>query len=388
MAHAIPEFHAVGSETGGISPNRLFFLGALLAIGLIASPSHGKEISDGVFFNAYLTQAWGITDGIPILGLDEDGRFDYRSAALLFRFQPSKRDSVVIQLAHESLGGSPFQAFRQEIELDWGFYQRNLGLQSKVRVGRLPIPFGLYNELRDVGTSLEFFRPPVGIYYEGAFSSETLDGISFSHSFMARSGWCLEIDLYVGEWERNESAAGLPVPGEARDGIGAQLWLETPATGLRFGAAFQTFDQQGGEGILRIGETDFDYYLLSTDLDFDRFWLRAEILRIETSFLATGEYSQNSYYILAGFKPTERLSLHLLWEDSLGKADGTRPRPPLRIDPYYQDLALSASLQIFKNALVRLEVHHAKSFAADLRRTIDGPSFEVDYAIASVAVSF
>ncbi len=367
---------------------KFLFLQTLFALCLLSTPTEGEEISKGFHFNAYLTQAWGITDGVPFLGLDEDGRFDYRSAALLFRFEPSDKDSLVFQLAHEDLGASPFNELREEIELDWGFYQRQLGESSRVRVGRIPIPFGIYNELRDVGNTLEFFRPPVGIYYEGSFSSETVDGVSFSQSFFTTADWSLDLDLYLGSWERNESASARAIPGEARDGFGAQLWLSTPITGLRFGAAYQTFDQEGGEGILRFGETNHDYYLFSADMDFDRFWFRAEFLRIETSFLFADRYTQNSYYLLAGLRATDRLSVHLLWEDSLSKSSGSRFGRPLRIDPFYQDLALSLGYRFSDHALLRLEAHRAKSLQADTLLPSGEPFFEVDYAIVSVAVAF
>lgn len=378
-----------GNQTRPIVAVRNLFLCSLLInFCAISSPSWGEEISQGFYLNAYLTQAWGITDGVPFLGLDEDGRFDYRSAALLFRYEISKKDSLVFQLAHEDLGNSAFDEFRDDIELDWAFYQRKLGENTQVRVGRLPIPFGIYNELRDVGTTLELFRPPVGIYYEGSFSSETLDGVSFSHSFLATSAWNLDLDLYLGSWERNESAGGRAIPGEARDGIGAQLWLGTPVNGLRFGVAAQSFDQQGGEGILRIGETDYDYYLFSADADFDRFWVRAELLRVETSFLTSGDITQNSYYILAGYRATERLSLHVLWEDSLSKSIGSALGPPVRLDPFYQDLAISLGYRISDHALLRLEAHQAKSFQADIPRPDGQLFFDVDYGIVSIAVAF
>ena len=375
-----PRYHPIRHKT--------FLIQALLGIYFFSAPVQCDEISKGFYLNAYLTQGWGITDGVPILGLDEDGRFDYRSAALLFRYELSKKDTLVFQLAHEDLGQSAFDAFRDDIELDWAFYQRTLGESSRVRIGRLPIPFGIYNELRDVGMTLEFFRPPVGIYYEGSFSSETLDGASFSHSFLVDSAWSLDLDLYFGSWERNEAASGFAFQGEARDGLGAQLWLGTPVTGLRFGLAYQTFDQEGAEGILRIGETDYDYYLFSADAELDRFWFRAEFLRIETSFLTSGDFDQNSYYVLAGFRATDRLSLHILWEDSLGKATSSSSGNATRLDPFYQDLAFSVGYRISDHALLRLEAHRAKSFQADTPRPPNQPFFDVDYGIVSVAVAF
>ena len=101
-----PRYHPIRHKT--------FLIQALLGIYFFSAPVQCDEISKGFYLNAYLTQGWGITDGVPILGLDEDGRFDYRSAALLFRYELSKKDTLVFQLAHEDLGQSAFDAFRDD----------------------------------------------------------------------------------------------------------------------------------------------------------------------------------------------------------------------------------------------------------------------------------
>lgn len=358
-----------------------------LALIFISLPAAGKEIGKGFFVNIYLTQAWGITDGVPIFGLDDEGRFDYRSAALLLRFNISDSDSLVFQLDHEDLGNSPTNELRDEVGLDWAFYQKTFG-DSRIRVGRLPIPFGIYNELRDLGTDLEFFRPPVGIYNEGSYTSETLDGASLSHTFFSDSEWSLNLGLYAGSWDRAEFARGLVFPGKAKDGLGSQLWLETPVPGLRFGAAWQTYNQEGAEGILRIGKTRHSLFLFSADADFDRFFARAEFSLTETSFLTQDSIDSTAYYLLAGIRATDKLSFHVLWEDSLVKGSGTSFFPPARFDPFYQDLALSVGYRFSPNGLLRVEAHHAKSFLADTVLPPDQPFFDVDYGLVSLAVAF
>ena len=127
------------------------------------------------------------------------------------------------------------------IELDWAFYERRLADNTSIKVGRVQIPLGIFNEIRDVGTILPFYRPPFVMYREGTFTSETVDGVVLSHTFAAESDWSLDFDVYGGEWELVETdfqvETAEPFIARAEDAWGVQLWLNTPLSGLRFGLA-------------------------------------------------------------------------------------------------------------------------------------------------------
>lgn len=58
-------------------------------------------------------------------------------------------------------------AFEPDVKLDWAFYERKLGQDTSIRVGRIPQPMGLLNETRYVGTLLPFYRAPYNFYQEG-----------------------------------------------------------------------------------------------------------------------------------------------------------------------------------------------------------------------------
>lgn len=372
--------HRFGEKLGTVLAVFLVFLG-----GGVCS---AEELVKGVHLNAYLTQAYGVTDGVPLLGLDEDGTSKYRNAALLFRFDVSDKDQFIVQLSHEALGNSPLDALNEEVELDWAFYQRQFDSGTRVRVGRLPIPFGIYNQLRDVGTVLEFFRPPVGIYFEGAFASETVDGLEISHTFELGGAWSLEADAYLGSWDRAEVLDAEVFDGKAEDAFGAQLWLNTPLSSLRFGLAAQRFDQTGGVPTLRSGESDrFDTLLFSIDADFGRFVFHGEAQRIETSFLFFPDTEIPAYYVMAGYRFNEKLEFYALYEDSYSKLGGG-PFPPFRVDPFYQDLAASLVYHFTPQVLLRLEYHQAETSVLDEPLPPSGEAPEVGYGILSFSASF
>ena len=367
----------------GLAP---LLLCSLLLVGT-STVCGAVDLTSKLQLNAYLTQAFGITDGTPLLGLTEDGTADYRSAALLFRANLTAADHFIIQLSHEALAASPTAELKDSVELDWAFYQHHFGNGSRVRVGRLPIAFGIYNQLRDVGTVLEFFRPPVAIYFEGAFASETVDGLELSHPFELGGGWSLETTAYLGSWDRSEFLAPDFFEGKAEDAFGVQLWLDTPAPSLRFGFAYQQFDQTGGIPFFRIDSNRFETYLVSIDAEFGRFVLHAEGQQIETFFVGFPEVEIPAYYALVGYRPNEQFGIYMIYEDSWSELNGG-PFPPLKIDPFYQDLALSLVYNFRPQTLLRLELHHAETTQADIPLPISGEPYEVDYAILSLSASF
>jgi len=365
---------------------RLAYLALCLSL---AGGSFAEETGRKFFFNAYFTQAWGETDGGQVLGLDEDGTFDYRSAALLFRYQPTKNDRVVVQLSHERIGASPLALLRDDVELDWAFYEHRFNSGYEVRLGRVPIPFGIYNEIRDVGTLLEFYRPPVSIYFEGAFSSETVDGGVLSKRFFESHPWSLSVDLYAGSWDRPEFLAPEVYEGTAKNAYGAQLWLQTPAEGVQIGLAAQHFDQEGGAVFLRGGKTDpFDIYLLSLNADFEHFVLHAEGQWIETRFLGIPKVEIPGYYGLAGWRFSEQFEAYYLYEKSFSRWKFGSDFPTFEFGPLYEDRAISFIYRITPKALVRVEAHHYETISPDVVLPLGQQSMKTDFAILSFSLTY
>ncbi len=353
-----------------------------------AEESEGKARK--FFFNAYFTQAWGETDGGRVLGLDEDGTFAYRNAALLGRYELTQNDRFVVQLSHEKLGESPLDDIRDDVELDWAFYEhRFVSADLRVRAGRVPIPFGIYNEIRDVGTLLEFYRPPVGIYFEGAFSAESVDGIVVSKTFFASSPWSLDADVYAGTWDRPEYLAPVVYEGEAENGAGVQLWLHTPLEGLRAGLAYQRFDQKEGAAFFRNPDSDlFETWLLSLDADFGRFLVHSEGQLIETSFASVPKAEFPAYYVLAGWRLTDNLEIYGQFETASVRWKLGSGLPDFEIDPQYEDRAISFLYRINPKMLVRVEGHHYETTSADVALTVDQSSVVTDFGIISFTWSY
>ncbi|HEX7239619.1 MAG TPA: hypothetical protein VF263_05110, partial [Longimicrobiaceae bacterium] len=152
----------------------------------VSGPLHAQgALAEKLQVHGYLTQGYAQSGELPILGISEGGTANYRTAALQFRYGITEKDNFVLQFSHRDMGTSLFTSDESSVMLDWAFYQRRFG-NGSVRVGRGPIPLGIYNEVRDVGTILPFYRAPSNFYYEGF---ETLDGASANYDFALGGGW-------------------------------------------------------------------------------------------------------------------------------------------------------------------------------------------------------
>ena len=195
---------------------------ALLAIIFLSfmSPTPGYGQESPLRIHGYLTQAiarsWplegplverlGSTSVETDLGIPVNATTNYRSLALLFRYELSKRSNVSMQISHEKVGDAPSGDYRDNLELDWAFFEQKIGDRSSIRVGRFPISFGIYNQIRDVGLLLPFYRPSFAVYAEGAFVTETADGVELSHRFEPRGRWQASVDLHWGSFKSLEAA--------------------------------------------------------------------------------------------------------------------------------------------------------------------------------------
>lgn len=314
---------ALDTESDDAADNSTQASGGAVSSGLAKLSVHG-----------YLTQAWATADFLerPLLpngqprgpsprrnevslGIPEDGTTNYRFLALQFRYDISSKDIFVVQFSSRTLGFSPLQDFEDEIELDWAFYERRVGDNTSVKVGRVQIPIGIYNETRDVGTILPFYRPSFLFYAEGAFTTETVDGISLAHTFASDSDWSLDATVYAGEWSAIEVDPGSPENSgisQAKDGYGAQLWLNTPLSDLRIGIGGFSWDSEGGP--LEFVERRNALHA-SFDGSFGRFTLQGEYIEeAEVEDVEGTVLGLVRWYVLGGLRITDSFHIWGQWE--------------------------------------------------------------------------
>ena len=305
-----------------------------------------------------------ITIGIP----EDDPTTDYRFLALQFRYQSSPKDIFVVQLSSRSLGDSPINDVEDDIELDWAFYERLLGDQTSVKVGRIQIPLGIYNEIRDVGTILPFYRPAYVFYREGSFTSETVDGILLHHTFAAETDWALSLDAFYGEYELVEQGMdpfATPSIATAEDVKGVQFWLNTPLFGLRFGLGGQQRDvTEGQEGIFRPigGATPFDDWYTSVEYLAGDWQFRGEYREISAPFgdpaagFTADEAKNTTSYLQLGYFFTEKFGIFVQQERSEVDLSGPLFTQSAQTDQR-EDFGISLNFRFTPSLVLKAEYH-------------------------------
>lgn len=333
--------------------------------------------------HGYLTQAYAISDGHTILGIPEEGTTDYRTLALQLRYALSDKDTFVVQFSHERFGQSAFAGLKPEVELDWGFYERRFSDALSLKAGKVQIPLGIYNEVRDVGTLLPFYRPPYNFYGEGAYTSETVDGVLVSYSFAPGSRWSPSVDLYFGGWDLIEvdPSTTEAFKGRAKDDLGGQVWLETPLKGLRVGGGAARFTLRDQLLAPPAPKVTVKLWHASVDGVFNRFTARGEYEEVR---FPPGHYRTGSGHV--GVKIARKLSVnlqadiaHLLYAFPVG----------VTLDrSISKDYALGVSYAFRTTLVAKVEAHRTRGLRIDEPVDLFGPPLKTNYAILSFSTSF
>lgn len=353
-----------------------------LLIALIASaavqPIQAQD-DTRIRMHGYLTQGFTKSTDMPTAGIPTHFSGEYRAAAVQLGYSLSHADDLVLQFQHKQMGLDPVSQSWSDITLDWAFYRRQFG-SFQARLGKVPMPRGIYNEIRDVGTLLPLYRAPYRFYSEGF---ETLNGIVVNHEQRFGTTWSLESAAFAGEW-KDESPQwnedGTPWVREYRneETIGGQLWLNTPVQGLRVGAFAARWNR------VNLSEPDPDEIRHtwggSLDASFDRVMLRSEYRKqIEHG----DDDHKHYYYAQAGIGLTPKLWSYAQAEyrDVSTLEDGVR-----MVETDFQDRAIGLAYRHSPNVVFKLEGHLTKG--DEFNAFLPNDRARTRYGIASISLSF
>ena len=358
---------------------------------IVAVPSmYAQQVAESHFsIHGYLTQAYGFSRGGMVAGLTDQGTADYRRAAILARYDASPENRFVVQVAHRRLGDSPTMQFEENVKLDMAFYEHLFRTGTSVRIGKTVMPYGIYNEIRYAGTLQPFYRAPLSVYWEGTYTSETIDGVLASHRFGSGQSWELSADVFGGSYDFLEFATVQTDPGvapallgakmHAKNAFGTQLWLSTPVEGLRLGMSARRHTDYGGI-YPRPNGAPAKEWTASVDGNFERWVVRAENNHIRASDVVV-----KAKYAQLGFRPIAAVSLNVQ-ADFL---DFDVPLPTGRTDiKMLRDNALSVNLFLSPTSVLKLEAHRTRGINLEEAANVLGLAKRGSYFISSFSVSF
>jgi hypothetical protein len=337
--------------------------------------------------HGYLSKAYATASEHQLYGIPTGGTFDYRTAALQFGYQLTSDDRFVIQLSHERIGAATAASHENTVELDWIFYEHRFDADTSAKIGKIQIPYGIFNEVRDVGTLLPFYRAPAEFYGETSYANETVDGAMVSRRFFTSTPWTLDVSAFVGSWEF--ALAGQTTKADVELAGGLHAWLSTPIEGVRIGGGYRRMGITGAsrktEG--RVYWTDGN---LAVEADLGRAVVRAEWRKTD---FGTGSWYK-AYYGQVGVQLIGDLWLNAQYEHSTNKFDIPGSPTKLTLD-MLEDKAAGLNYAFRPDLKLKAEYHWNSGYYVEdvlfptvLRHMLTDDPFDAKYAIVSIAVSF
>lgn len=346
---------------------------AALVPGALQGPVQGQAVPR-LQVHGHLTQGFVRTDTLMVLGINDQASADYRAAAVNLEYAVTDVDRVVLQVSHRRLGMSAFNQAESSVELDWGYYQRELGVLHG-RIGRMPLPLGIYNRSRDAGTALPFYRAPASLYEEGF---ENLDGLSLEGT-LALGAWSAELTAYYGGMRGLDYTPTPTGPVVMRVGqrqmAGGQLWLNTPLAGLRAGVSAARYDAYLGRPTKNNGR----FITGSLDLARGRILARAEIHDVALDDVR----DTRAWYAQASVR-----TVGALWLGAQAESLDTDFAGAAGTQETLRDRALALRYVVNPLVVLKLEGHDRTGYEFDDFINPAAAAAKAKYAIAAVSVSF
>lgn len=134
-----------------------------MLVALAAYPALAFDIGEKVAVNGFVSQGYINSSGNNFLSeQSRKGTFQYNEAGVTLNSQVNDKLKVGVQFLSRDLGPEG----NHSVKLDWAFIDYRFRDEAGVRLGKVKLPMGLYNEERDS----DFLRPmvllPQSIYDE------------------------------------------------------------------------------------------------------------------------------------------------------------------------------------------------------------------------------
>lgn len=364
------------------------------------TPGAARAQDDRLSIHGSANIGYGKTDGLPYFGLNQDGTSDYRAVALQFGYKASDKDRFVTQLLHRKFGTSPLSAITPDIEPIWAFYEHRFDNGVTLKAGRNPLPRGLFNEVRFIGTLLPFYRVGNAVYGE---TLENIDGLVLRKPFQLASGWSLDSYLFGGGYDLKAqiptSTGNTVIRIRNENSIGAQLWLNTPVKGVRVGSFVQSYKSTPSASLPEAERPNRTLTAMySGEAVFSKAFARGELTTFNSDGSSYVKFS--SYYVQGGITPTEQWTLAAEYDAGTNNISFA-PAPIPNLDlPLNQELSVGVTYKPSPSVAFKLEAHKVEGYSFD--RPVPSviaptslppvatlaPKSKAYFALASVAFSF
>ncbi|MBW2010925.1 MAG: porin [Deltaproteobacteria bacterium] len=379
---------------------------AIIFITILMSVAFAKNIRaaelGSVDIHGFISQGYLYSDSYNYLANDtEGGTFQFNEVGINFSKDLTDELRVGMQFFARDLG----DLNNDEVILDWAFADYHWRDWAGLRAGKLKVPFGLYNETRDIdllrtsvllpsGVYLESFRDAfvglkgVGLYGDvslgimggaayqlqlGTMNVDNDNGIAkmiesllsfnMSTGMSRQMGTSVDVDVDVTDFKVDEVYNG------------ALQW-NTPLEGLRLGSSIFLADFKADADIdltaiaMGIVDGEFEFrdlvaYTLSAEYTWENLVLACEYFNLEMdvcSDLTKTPKELEGYYVGASYRFTDWFELGTYY--SVAYPDATDKDGNKRVllgekdySAWSKDLALSSRFDINEYWVFKMEGH-------------------------------
>lgn len=363
------------------------YLPALILSGLSVwcSVSHADQVGHDFSINGFITQGFFYTDENNVYGeSSENGSFDFHEIGLntAYRFTPKLRGAV--QVMSRQAG----EVDNGELKLDYALldyrFTDSVEQAVGVRVGRLKVPFGFYNETRDVAFTRPSIILPQSLYFDQARDLElSIDGAILYGSLSAPGGW-IDIDLLYGspQTDTNVEYAYLAMDAAGKfdesEGFMGRVIYNTESGRLRFGATVSEYRlgyQPGGGSFpfeFSEGNLKLNVAMLSAQYNAEHWSLTGEYMVHDIDWTELGgiyaarpKTPLTSYYLQLQYRFNYNWDLLLRYDDLM--LDGNDPKgrensqvfyPRQAHNFYSKDVTIGVGWRPNSDWLFRAELHN------------------------------
>ncbi|MGR9115854.1 MAG: hypothetical protein ACU85E_08815 [Gammaproteobacteria bacterium] len=276
-------------------------------------------IPDTLQIHGFLTQGFFHSSDNNVFGQSDDGISPgLTEIGLNLSYQPMDNLTLVTQGLYRRAG----DVDRGKVRLDYGLIDLELFRYENgrfgVRGGRIKVPYGLYNETRDVSFTHPGILLPQGIYYDRSRSLYvSSDGGSFYFDHLTDYGnfsFKANVGLPHSDTELLASVLGSNASGNFdanRPAVAAQLNYEINDGEYIFAVSFVDLElnyRPGAGDRLEAGDVRFRPLLFSAQYNGDKFSLTGEYLHQWNNFSRFGVFfpdrnsETQSWYVEGGYR--------------------------------------------------------------------------------------
>jgi hypothetical protein len=174
--------------------NKIFVVSMVLCLGLGPGVAHAVEMGP-VDIHGYISQGYLKSSANDFLVKSANGSSEFDEVGLNFSTNVNDKLRLALQLSARNLGSTG----QNQVYLDWGFADYNLQNELSLRLGRIKMPHGLYNEIRDTDMLRTWVLLPQSVYSESYRQfKEASDGGSIYGTINASSMGSLEYQAVAG----------------------------------------------------------------------------------------------------------------------------------------------------------------------------------------------